>query len=225
MHSAFPSFCGFFCSGATSHLKKEWINKRDKEKNWSDLGLTIPDSTESFRTTWNVMNAPSHVHQVSSVHHLTPWVCKVGIVPGQLLARLPVLFCKCGEGGGGPRGTGKPVGSVALSSRGLISEKGSRNSPLCLPAGHGLGSVGGGVNCTLPGQAVKPSALVCPLATSDFVKVHVLLSSCTLIPRLWVLMYEKMQSKLRPLVASILQLWTWQSWFAGLKWALKFQYG
>ena len=105
MHSAFPSFCGFFCSGATSHLKKEWINKRDKEKNWSDLGLTIPDSTESFRTTWNVMNAPSHVHQVSSVHHLTPWVCKVGIVPGQLLARLPVLFCKCGEGGGGPRGT------------------------------------------------------------------------------------------------------------------------
>lgn len=39
---AFPSFSGFFCSGATSHLKKEWISRRDKEKNWNDLGSHSP---------------------------------------------------------------------------------------------------------------------------------------------------------------------------------------
>ena len=37
-----------------------------------------------------------------------------------------------------------PMGSVALSNRGLISEKGSRNSPLCPPPGHSLGSMGVG---------------------------------------------------------------------------------
>lgn len=192
-------------------------------------GSHSPDSPDSLDNLEHLRCPFSCPHQVSKRSSWLLECARSRCSAGQLLARLPVLFLlqMWGRMGGRTLGNrGKSVGSVALSSRGLISEKGSRNCTL--PSSRAWSrevGVGWGELHPLPGKAVKPSALKVPAGHFDFVKVHVLLSSCTLIPRLWVLMYEKMQSKLRPLLASILQLELDNHGLLVSSRALKFQYG